>query len=556
MWNRLPRWAWLISLAWAATGCAPVDINVAREDELARLPEVDRALASAIVDYRRFHGPFHEVADLANVPAMARRFDAARKSVVITTCAEGEPCAAGASCVAGVCARSDDGLVAYTSVAGDHWSFSRAGEGWVPVGANYDRVEARVSLASYATQLSDVEGDFAEMEDLGFNAVRLSVHFHEIVSAPNQANEDMLRVLDEVLLFARRYHLQVDLTGLAFYDRAAVPAWIPALSDADFREQEKFFWRTVAARYAHDPTIFALDLQNEPSVSESNETDIVGPEFGDTGFHYGQFAVRQLQGPWQAWVLNKYQCPNQLQAAWQSAYPANATESCGNILLPGDAGGALFLPGGLQRRRDGIDFRNELAAAWAADLKGAIREVDPNHLVTVAVGWPFGTYYFYVGPTHLRDVVDFMSVHIYPSASATGESNVDELELGIRAAAVGKPVVIEEMTSYLPQAETSTFLTRTLGSASGWFAFYDGRSAGELRASPPPGGAQGAWLERFTTFARTQAPRAGAARLPGAEVLTTSIKAIRLDAAEKQRGLAAQAARRAAGEFVDVSMGP
>lgn len=520
---------------------AVVDLNLARAADLATLPGIDPPLADSIVDYRRFHGPFTSTAALAHVPAMARRVAALDGSVGVTAC----PCGAPQACVSGVCVRTDDGPIAYTTVAADHWNFARGGRSWVPIGVNYGRFDTRLSLAAAAHELDAIDDDFATMADLGIDAARITAYFHEVVSAPDRANEDLLGVLDEILLSARRHGVYVDLTGLALYDRAQVPAWLPALDDAAYRTQERLFWRTVAARYAHDPTIFAYDLQNEPFVSEANQPDIVGPEFGDTGFHFGSTITRNLQVPWQAWVHARYGSEAALSAAWGTAYPATATETWNNLLLdPGPAGN-------LARRRDGIDFRGEHAAAWAADLKAAIRAVDPRHLITVAVAAPFSPIYFYVDPAHIAPVVDFLCVHLYPQGD-----NIDELELTLRAAAVDMPVVIEEMASYVGPAQTDQFLSRTVGSASGWFAFFDGRSAEELMALPAPGPAQGAWLARFTRFGNEQAPRTGAVRTPGSVVVETSIKQVRTDAAEGQRVRDLSAAHRALGEQIDVKLAP
>ena len=46
---------------------APVDLNTATADQLDALPGVGPATAAAIIAYRRQHGPFHQVDDLAQV---------------------------------------------------------------------------------------------------------------------------------------------------------------------------------------------------------------------------------------------------------------------------------------------------------------------------------------------------------------------------------------------------------------------------------------------------------------------------------------------------------
>jgi hypothetical protein len=527
----------------ASSGSDVVDLNLALAAELAELPGIDRPLADSIVDYRRFHGPFASPATLVNVPAMARRMAEVESLVEVTTCSVEAPCPSGA-CVSGVCARTDDGPIAYTTVAADRWNFSRAGAPWVPVGVNYDHHPDRLSLVAFGTHLDAIDADFADLAALGFDAARVTAYFYDVLSGPDQPDPERLEILDEVVLSARRHGIYLDLTGLALYDRAQVPAWLPALDDAAFRAQERFYWQTVAARYAHDPTIFAFDLQNEPFLAEGNSPDIVGPEFADTGMHFGSTITRNLQVPWQAWVHAKYGDETALEAAWGTAWPA-----------PGETWDSIGFAGigvlNQARSEDGIDFRNEHAAAWAAELVAAIRSSGAPQLVTVPVGAPFGPLYFYTGATHLAPIVDFMSVHLYPDPTS-----IDEIELCLRSSAIDMPVLIEEMAPYIPPAETDVFLTRTVGSASGWFAFYDGRSAEELMMLPAPAPAQGAWLARFTRFAAEEIPRGGVSRIPGAEVEQTSIKRVRTDPIERQRLLDANAAQRMAGAHLDVVLAP
>jgi competence protein ComEA len=51
----------------SATSSAPVDLNTATATQLDTLPGVGPATAAAIVNYRRQHGPFRQIADLAEV---------------------------------------------------------------------------------------------------------------------------------------------------------------------------------------------------------------------------------------------------------------------------------------------------------------------------------------------------------------------------------------------------------------------------------------------------------------------------------------------------------
>lgn len=54
----------------SADGAGRVKVNSANESQLTELPGIGPALAARIVDYRREHGPFSRIEDLADVPGI------------------------------------------------------------------------------------------------------------------------------------------------------------------------------------------------------------------------------------------------------------------------------------------------------------------------------------------------------------------------------------------------------------------------------------------------------------------------------------------------------
>ena len=59
-----------------ATGspeAAPVNVNTADAETLAKLPGIGEAKAQAILDYRAEHGPFAKLAELENVSGISAR---------------------------------------------------------------------------------------------------------------------------------------------------------------------------------------------------------------------------------------------------------------------------------------------------------------------------------------------------------------------------------------------------------------------------------------------------------------------------------------------------
>ena len=81
-------------LLWSGMACAQLDINSASAEQLDSLKGIGPVKAQAIVDYRRQHGPFRSVDELANVPglgpAMVQKF---RREVSVGRGANSSPAA-------------------------------------------------------------------------------------------------------------------------------------------------------------------------------------------------------------------------------------------------------------------------------------------------------------------------------------------------------------------------------------------------------------------------------------------------------------------------------
>ena len=115
------------------------------------------------------------------------------------------------------------------------------------------------------------EADFAEIAALGFNSVRVPLHFGPLWDlAAEKPREDGLQFLDRIVGWSERYHLWL------FPDLHCAPGGQNAgnISDSDgtarlysdARDQEATIrlWRTIAARYRDRDAIGGYDLLNEP----------------------------------------------------------------------------------------------------------------------------------------------------------------------------------------------------------------------------------------------------------------------------------------------------
>ncbi|MDQ2730060.1 MAG: cellulase family glycosylhydrolase, partial [Armatimonadota bacterium] len=229
-----------------------------------------------------------------------------------------------------------------------------------------------------------------------------------------------LRRLDLLLQLAEQTRLYLDLTGLGCYRKGDVPAWYDALSEGGRWTAQAQFWQTVARRCAHSPAVFCYDLMNEP-LSPGGQ---------------------RKPGDWYS----------------------------GSTL-----GGYDFLQ--FIALDQGSRPREEIAVEWIHALTRAIRRRDPKTLITIGM-LPWTKEMGYLSgfiPKKIAPALDFISVHIYPTAGKVNEA----LDVLARFA-VGKPVVIEETFPLSCSAdELETFLLQSRNHAVGWMGHYNGMTPDE-----------------------------------------------------------------------------
>ncbi len=276
------------------------------------------------------------------------------------------------------------------------------------------------------------------MRQLGANVVRIHLQLGKFMQGPAEPNVASLAMLARLVELAERERLYLDLTGLACYHKADVPAWYDALPEQARWEVQARFWEAVAGRCAQSPAVFCYDLMNEPVVpGATKETDWLLGEFA------GKYFVQRI---------------------------------------------ALDLGGRTQQ---------QVAKAWVDRLVTAIRSRDDRHLVTVGViPWvqvfPKAKPLFY--SREVAENLDFACVHFYPESG-----KVDAAVTALAAYDIGKPVVIEEMFPLKCSAgELDEFISKSKATACGWIGFYWGKTPDEYRGS----GALSdtltlAWLELF-----------------------------------------------------------
>jgi hypothetical protein len=246
-------------------------------------------------------------------------------------------------------------------VAKDKHSFVLADSGrrFIPWGFNYDRdANGRLIEDYWDGEWAKVEKDFANMNKLGANVVRIHLQFGKFMDAADKPNHTQLDRLSDLLKLAERERLYLDLTGLGCYHKKDIPAWYDKLGEKDRWDAQTHFWQAVAGRCANSNAIFCYDLMNE-AISP-------GKKLAPGG--------------------------------WLPDAPLGDEYFVQYISLdPGD--------------RTPLEVERQ----WIHRLTTAIHEKDKRHLITAGM-LPF------VPDRKVLDDLDFASIHLYPQGKKVKES--------------------------------------------------------------------------------------------------------------------------------------
>lgn len=332
------------------------------------------------------------------------------------------------------------------SADGKQFVLKDSGRKFTPWGFNYLGEHGTVLEEYWEDKWADIEEDFRDMKKLGANVLRIHLQVPTYMSAADQVRPAELARLRKLLDLANDTGLYLDLTGLSLYRLADVPPWLDELSEADRWKAQAFFWREIARACKGHPAVFCYDLMNEPVITE----------------------------------------PKPGEPAW----------------LTGELGGFYFV----QRIAKEMKGRtqSEIAAAWVAQMSAAIRQSDPEGLITVGVIpwaqiWPTAKPVFY-SPEAAKHL-DFVSVHFYPRKDQVPQ----DLE-ALKVYDIGKPIVIEEIFPLnCSQEEFAAFVAGSRGIADGWISHYFGEP---IAAYEKKTDLTSALIAKFLEYWRDQAPDA------------------------------------------------
>jgi endo-1,4-beta-mannosidase len=165
--------------------------------------------------------------------------------------------------------------------------------------------------------------------------------------------------------------------------------------------------------------------------------------------------VEQWRPKWNVWLQSTYENREALKAAWGDEL--TEADKWGNVSVPENQSDS-----GNPRLCDWQLFREHLADEWVCRQVGAIRRVDPTHLITVGyIQWSYPLVrpgnpnrYAAFNPHRQAHWLDFVTIHFYPTLGSPFQSeenwqkNIDYLQGVLAYCHTGKPVVLGEFGWY------------------------------------------------------------------------------------------------------------
>lgn len=155
--------------------------------------------------------------------------------------------------------------------------FSRSGHRFLPVGVHW--VPARAAMQwPVKWDPAEIEADFAQMQRMGVNIVRLDLMWAWFEPRAGAYNPEAFAQFDALIAMAQRHHMYLHPTlfvggevGEAWWDVPWRHGRNPQ-SDPDMLRLQTEHAREFGRRYAQENTIIAWDLTDEPPFWIANDT--------------------------------------------------------------------------------------------------------------------------------------------------------------------------------------------------------------------------------------------------------------------------------------------
>ncbi|OWR30044.1 glycoside hydrolase [Saccharibacillus sp. O23] len=244
--------------------------------------------------------------------------------------------------------------------------------------------------------------DMAAMAKAGINWIRTGIWtaYRNIMQVDGHASEEVLRAIDAFFLTAAKHKLHVTFTFFSFTPET----WEgknPYL-DPQSVEAQKRFIRSIVSRHT-ETTHVDWDLINEPSMFDPAKIFSAGPRSMRDEYERAAFVT---------WLKKRHESIHQLREHWNMT--PEQLPSFEAAVVP-EAEEINFDVQDMHRGKKGtrwLDyalFSVEMHSAWAAELTASIKQLVPNHLVTVGQDEALGAQR--PSPLFYEDAVDYTTVH-------------------------------------------------------------------------------------------------------------------------------------------------
>lgn len=246
------------------------------------------------------------------------------------------------------------------------------------------------------------ERDMAQMAKAGINWIRTGVWtaYRNIMQVDGHASEEVLRAIDAFFLTAKRHGLQVTFTFFSFTPET----WegVNPYLDPQSVEAQKRFIRSIVSRHTAT-THVDWDLINEPSMFDPPRIFSEGPRSARDPFERQAFVK---------WLKQRHGDIRSLQEAWNMS--PDQLPDFESVVIP-EAEDINFDVQDMHKAKKGtrwLDyclFSMDMHNVWAEQLVGTIKELCPNHLVTVGQDEALGAQR--PSPFFYEKAVDYTTVH-------------------------------------------------------------------------------------------------------------------------------------------------
>ncbi|MFD2114189.1 beta-galactosidase [Paenibacillus yanchengensis] len=296
----------------------------------------------------------------------------------------------------------DDALLASGNVVtADRDYFRKDGRPLPIVGMTYmssDVARKFLTLPNVAVWERDME----QMSKAGINWIRTGIWtaYRNVMEVDGHVSEAALRSIDAFLLTAKRHDLQVTFTFFSFTPET----WEGRNPFLDPRsvEAQKRFIRSIVSRHRQTKNV-DWDLINEPSMFDPARIFSGGPRTCNDPYEHAAYV---------AWLEAKHGAIEVLQEKWNMT--TEQLPSFAQVKIPEPNEINFDIQDMAQAKKGGkwldyVLFSMDMHNRWASQLYATIKEVCPDHMVTVGQDEGLGAQR--PSPLFYEECVDYTTVH-------------------------------------------------------------------------------------------------------------------------------------------------